>query len=43
MKSAEVSAQDLSAALKMILFRRLRMVTSAFSLVPRAGKKEVFD
>ena len=43
MKSADVSAQDLSAALKMILFRRLRIVTSAFSLDPRGGKKEVFD
>jgi hypothetical protein len=42
-KSADVSAQDLSAALKMILFRRLRIVTSAFSRVPSAGKKEVLD
>ena len=42
-KSADVSAQDLSAALKMILFRRLRIVTSALSRDPSTGKKEVFD
>src|SRR5271169_6248721 len=43
MKSAELSAQALSAALKMILFRRFRIVTSAFSLLPKAGRKESFD
>src|ERR1700730_11063267 len=43
MKSAEPSAQALSAALKMILFRRFNMVTSALSLVPRAGKNESLD
>ena len=32
MKSAEPSAQALSAALKMILLRRFSIVTSAFSL-----------
>src|SRR4029077_13097715 len=40
MKSAEPSAQALSAALKMILFRRFSIVTSALSLVPRGGEND---
>src|SRR6202007_643042 len=43
MKSAEPSAQERSAALKMMRFRRFNSVTSAFSLVPSGGMKDSLD